>query len=95
MVLYPRIGLNWDRLPKVRLPRVKLPKGKSLSILPQFRTLLGKITQGKITQDKITQGGITQDFFPLGKVTQSRTTSKGISIEELYDENIRTYQFGK
>ena len=66
MVLYPRIGLNWDRLPKVRLPRVKLPKGKSLSILPQFRTLLGKITQGKITQDKITQGGITQDFPPLG-----------------------------
>ena len=55
---------------------------KSLSIIthgiiPQYQTLLGKITQGRITQGKIMQGKITQEDYPWYFTPMSDYIGKG------------------
>ena len=53
MVLFPTLG--------------KITQGKIMithDFIPQYQTLLVKITHGKITQGKISQGKLTHEDYP-------------------------------
>ena len=45
MVLYPIVGLHWERIPRVKLPRVESVSMIAHGILPQCETLLGKLEE--------------------------------------------------